>query len=279
MATHQKRLADIAYFNSERSRIDNEAAQVEAERRKRDEELARASAEAERQRVEQERTWHTERLERLRQLNAETNNAAVSLQANLGAMSASGWEFASSISEAIGAAQQAAQALAEAVVMGSDASKGAWGSAISASGRFTAAFIKDVQAQAIIQGLFETAASVASFARYDYYGGAAHALASGLYFYAASRGGGGGGGKGASSGGGGGGGKGGPDGMQGKPITGPSQAAQGQSGPASVTFNVYGYVGNEQQLGMELGRLQNAAAGNLRLDSRITGAGNWRAGA
>ncbi len=281
LATHEQRMAQIQFANEERKRIAGEEAAALAEKQKREEEANRAILAAERARADEERKMHQERLERMQQMNNEINNAAVSLQANLGAMSANGWEFAGNISQAVGAAQQAAQALNEAIVMGSQASKGAWGSAISASGRFTAAFIKDVQAQAIIQGLFETAASIASFARYDYYGGAAHALASNLYFYAAARGGGGGGGKGASGGGGGGaGGSGPPNQWKGKSVSdSQGQTAAAAAGPASITYNVYGYVGNERQLGAELVRLQNAAAGTARLDSRVTGAGNWRAGA
>jgi len=91
-----------------------------------------------------------------------------------GAVGESGQEIADTVALLSGAFEKGSKAQAAAI-----------NSAVSVSARLTAAVISDQQAQAIIMGLIETAASAASFALEDYAGGAMHAIAAALYFAAA----------------------------------------------------------------------------------------------
>ena len=91
-----------------------------------------------------------------------------------GAVGESGQEIADTVALLSGAFEKRSKAQAAAI-----------NSAVSVSSRLTAAVIADQQAQAIIMGLIETAASAASFATSDYAGGAMHAIAAALYFAAA----------------------------------------------------------------------------------------------
>jgi hypothetical protein len=119
---------------------------------------------------------------------------------------------------------------------------------INASNQLAHAFIENKTALNVVDGLTETARSIAAFARYDYAAGVQHAIASAAFFVAA--------GKGAKTNNGGGGGSfAGPSPDTAQRFDGATTPDQGQGG--NVTINVHGFAGDEEKLSQEVVRLAN----------------------
>jgi hypothetical protein len=119
---------------------------------------------------------------------------------------------------------------------------------INASNQLAHAFIENKKALNVVDGLTEAARSIAAFARYDFFAGAQHAIASAAFFKAAATStkasAGGTGGAFATSN---------PD--TANRFDGATTPDQGQGG--NVTINVHGFAGDEEKLSQEVVRLAN----------------------
>lgn len=190
----------------------------------------------------------------------ESSDAAYAhLSDTFSKLGSEGWEFANQLAEASNYAAEATKAFAMAATQEGTAWRSSMGSAIGASAKATAAFMKDKKARYLLSGLGEVAEAIGSAASYDYWGAAMHTLAAGAFFYAAGKG----GASGASS--------------KGSATSTSRPAALSdtamQSAPAqNVTINMRGFaVGSDAELGKHLGNALNSAAGTVRLDKRLQG--------
>jgi len=174
-----------------------------------------------------------------------------------------------SVADSTMAAARAYQDYTRAVQAGGAAEKAAIPGTIAAAGIFAGAWMKSVKALAVVRGLFEAAASVASFVVGDVRGGAGHALASAKFFSVAGAAKSGGG---ATSGAGGGVAAGGA--VPASNIPPRTEGATGGAPQVPVVININSrFIAKPHELSEELADTLNLGAGIINLDPRLVGAG------
>ena len=248
---HELELLEIntqhALKKAQEEGFNQEMALIAKEQRRLDKE----QADADRAALDEKNRIFREQQEKFRD-NANAINAQIeATRSSLDAMAASGVGFAETFGQAMNEARTVTDAFNQAVVFGFDSAKRAVPGAIAASGRITGAFIGNTRAQALVQGGFEAAAAIASFATGNFVGGAQHALASTLFFAVAGKGkrGGSGAGTGAQS-------------SQQTAATQPAQLAGGGGSTSTTTvINLNGFLGTKQELGTKITDAQNSIAG------------------
>ena len=259
-ALHQKELADIELTNVAKITAEREINQLLAEEAARKQEIDRQNAELKRDQERQEREAAAAAREEQRLLQEDIRRTSEITADSFALMKESGLDYADNLALAMNSAQEAVSQFSKAMETTGKASAKASASAISASGKFAAAFVDDVKSQALIQGFFETAAAIASLAGSDYTGAALHGLAAAAYFVAAGKA-----GKSSSAGTG-------AAASGGTGLRTPTTGQQQTGGGGNVVINLQGFaIGSEAELGRHVGSALNAAAGDVTLDKRMAG--------